>query len=73
MSKIKIQGHRDTPHNEMFIKDIDKVNKKLEFTSEPSEAYERDSGFYVDAEIDFLKFHFEEEYPEVKYAIAYGW
>lgn len=73
MSKIKIEGKTNTPHNGMYVKSIDKVNKRLEFTTDEREAYQRDSGFYVEAEVDFLKFHFAEEYPEIEYAKPSGW
>ena len=68
MAKIRI---RDGEHKNMFIKTIDKVNCKLEFTNDINEAYERDGGFYVNSEIDFLKFHFADEYPDIVYAFEY--
>lgn len=67
MSKIIIKGSNDE-YDGMFIKSIDKVNEKVEFTKNSSEAYDRESGFYVKAEIDFLKFYFSEQYPCMKYA-----
>ena len=69
MSKIIIRGSNDE-YDGMFIKSIDKINEKVEFTKISSEAYDRESGFYVNAEIDFLKFHFTEEYPEMEYIKA---
>ena len=69
MSRIKVNND-NCPHGGMYIKSIDKVNHKLEFTDDKSQAYQRDSGFYVNAEIDFLKFHFTEEYPEMEYIKA---
>ena len=52
-----------------YIKSIDRVNKTLEFTTNNSEALNKMGGFWVEAEIDYLKFHFKEHYPEVQYAI----
>lgn len=73
MARIIIKETAPCNHHGEFIKSIDKVNKKLEFTTKESEAYQRDGGFYVNSEIDFLKFHFAEEYPEVEYAVEHGW
>lgn len=70
MSKILIKGSKDE-YDGMFIKSIDKVNEKVEFTENSSEAYDRESGFYVNAEIDFLKFYFSKQYPCMKYAKAW--
>lgn len=70
MSKIIIRGSNDE-YDGMFIKSIDKINEKVEFTKNSSEAYDRESGFYVNAEIDFLKFYFSKQYPCMKYAKAW--
>jgi hypothetical protein len=70
MSKIIIKGSKDE-YDGMFIKSIDKVNEKVEFTKDSSEAYYRESGFYVNAEIDFLKFYFSKQYPCMAYAKAW--
>lgn len=70
MSKIIIKGSKDE-YDGMFIKSIDKINEKVEFTNNSSEAYDRESGFYVNAEIDFLKFYFSKQYPCMKYAKAW--
>lgn len=51
-----------------YIKSIDRVNKTLEFTANTSEALHKPCGFYIEAEIDYLKFHFKEQYPEIQYA-----
>ena len=52
-----------------YIKSIDRVNKTLEFTTNTSEALNKMGGFWIEAEIDYLKFHFKEQYPELQYAI----
>ena len=38
-----------------WVKDIDKVNQKITFTTDESEAYVRDGGFYPNAELQFIK------------------
>lgn len=72
MARIKIVGSGDK-YDGMYVKTIDKVNSKIEFTDNESEAYQRDGGFYVNSEIDFLKFYFAEEYPCLNYAKENGW
>lgn len=67
MGKFKIEY----PNGKFkWVKNIDKVNEELEFTNNPNEAYDRDGGYYTTSEIDFVKFHFKDKYPEVKYLIA---
>lgn len=55
---------------EVWIKNIDKVNQTLEFTTNKNEAYSRDGDFYTRSELDFIKFHFKEKYPEVEKLVA---
>lgn len=50
----------------LYIKDIDYANTALTFTEDTSEAYQRDSGYYANAEFDFIKRYFTEKYPEIK-------
>jgi hypothetical protein len=51
-----------------WIKDVDRANGTLEFTEDRDDSdFERDSGFFADSELDYLKFHFTDEYPEMKY------
>lgn len=69
MSVIVIRGSGGE-YEGKYIKSIDKANSKLEFTNDINKAYERESGFYVNAEIDFLQFHFQEQYPCLEYAKA---
>lgn len=65
MGKFKIEE----PNGKVkWVKKIDKVNETLEFTNNSSEAYIRDGDFYSKSELDFLKFHFKEKYPEINYA-----
>ena len=70
MSKIKINGSGDK-YDGLYIKTIDKHNSKIDFTKDIKEAYDRASGFYVESEIEFLKFHFIDEYPCLAYAQEY--
>lgn len=49
-----------------FIKNIDYANETLAFTTNPSEAYQRSTGYYATAEKDFISHHFAQAYPEVK-------
>jgi len=57
----------NTPNGEtLWVKKIDKVNETLEFTKDKDEAYYRDGDFYTKSELDFIKFHFKDKYPEVK-------
>lgn len=72
MAKIKIEGSGDK-YDGMFVKSIDRANTKIEFTNNGSEAFEKSGGFYINAEIDYLKFYFSEEYPCLEYAKEYGW
>ncbi len=69
MAKIRIVGSHDS-YDGKYIENIDRINQKLSFTNRCSEAYERDGGFYVNSEIEYLKFHFSKEYPCLKYAKA---
>lgn len=50
-----------------YIKTVDAEHGKLTFTSDSWGAYSKSSGFYANAEFDFLKFHFMEKYPELQY------
>ena len=54
----------------LWVKSIDKVNETLEFTPNKEEAYYRDGDFYTRSELDFIKFHFKDKYPEVKNLVA---
>lgn len=54
-----------------YIKNIDYANEELSFTQDIDEAYERDSGYYANAECDFIKHHFSDQYPALKSLEAY--
>lgn len=60
-----------------WIKDVDRVNGTLTFTENRDECeLEKDSGFFADSELSYLKFHFTEDYPEMKYCYVdcdYHW
>lgn len=50
-----------------WIKSIDRANGTLEFSTTREGCFQQDSGFFADSEFAYLKFHFTEEYPELKY------
>lgn len=50
-----------------WIKSIDRANGKLEFSQNREECFQQDGGFFANSEAAYLKFHFMEEYPELKY------
>jgi hypothetical protein len=50
-----------------WVKFIDKVNQKIEFTNDEDEAYDREGGFYPMAELQFIKHYFMDEFPELEY------
>lgn len=55
-----------------WVKNIDKVNQKIEFTTNESEAYVRDGGFYPKAELLYIQHYFQEEYPELEHCKVQG-
>jgi hypothetical protein len=55
-----------------WVKNIDKVNQTIEFTTDPSEAYDREGGFYPRAELEYIKHYFMEEHPELKECVLDG-
>ena len=50
-----------------WIKNIDRANGTLEFSTERNGCFQQDSGFFAESEFSFLKFHFTKDYPELKY------
>jgi len=50
-----------------YIKDVDRVNETLTFSTNREGCYEEDEGFFADSAFDYLKFHFTEHYPELEY------
>ena len=69
MAKFKIE---ESGKPTKWVKNIDKVNQKIEFTENESEAYVRDGGFYPKAELGFIKHYFMEEYPELENCVLVG-
>lgn len=56
------------PHKKIkWIKSVDEQNGTLEFQDERDNAYCRSSGIIANSTKDYLKFHFTEKYPELKY------
>ena len=67
--KIIIKKPNESP---IWIKDIDRKHKTLTFTDNPNDAYIKEiGGIFVEEEIKYLKFHFINKYPELKYAKPY--
>ena len=57
-----------------WIKEVDNANGKLVFQDTRDNAYYQDSGFFADSELEYLKFHFTKEYPELEFmTIDYGY
>ena len=60
----------DEPNKpQKWIKDVDRANGTLEFSEVRNGCYQRDSGFFADSELEYLKFHFTDEYPEMEYCV----
>ena len=57
-----------------YIKDIDRANGTLTFSETKEGCFQQDSGFFANSELEYLKFHFTEEYPELQYlTVDDGW
>jgi hypothetical protein len=69
MAKFKIEQEGQPTK---WVKNIDKVNQKIEFTTNEDEAYDREGGFYPEAELKFIKYYFMEEHPELEYCVLDG-
>lgn len=50
-----------------YIKTVDALNEKLTFSKNRDGCHYKSDGYYANAELDYLKFHFMEKYPELKY------
>lgn len=50
-----------TANGDNYLKCIDTKEEKVEFTKNESEAMEYTSSWTAEADIDFLKFHFEND------------
>ena len=50
-----------------WIKNVDRANGTLEFSTDRDGCYQQDSGFFADSELAYLKFHFKKKYPEIEY------
>jgi hypothetical protein len=64
MAYFKIE---EPGHAVKYIKDIDRANGTLEFSESKAGCFQQDSGFFADSELAYLKFHFTEAYPELRY------
>lgn len=50
-----------TANGSNYLKNINTKDEKVEFTSNEDEAFEYSSSWTAEADIDFLKFHFEDD------------
>lgn len=50
-----------------WIKDVDSANGTLTFQKSRDGAHFEDEGFFAESEMDYIKFHFKEKYPELEY------
>ena len=48
-----------------WIKDVDSANGTLTFQKSRDGAHFEDEGFFAESEMDYIKFHFKEKYPEL--------
>ena len=64
MAYFKISEPNKAPK---WIKSVDEQNGTLEFQCERDSGYCRSSGIIANSTKDYLKFHFTEKYPELKY------
>jgi hypothetical protein len=58
-----------------WIKDLDKIEGTVTFTTNKAEAYVRDGSFYCNSEVKTLKNPImwdHEKYPELQYAVMDG-
>jgi hypothetical protein len=50
-----------------WVKDVNEHDGILTFTENRNEGYQRSSGIIANSTLQYLKFHFGEEYPEMEY------
>ncbi len=50
-----------------WIKKVNEAEGTLEFTTSKNNAYSRCDGIIANSTFQYLKFHFTEKYPELKY------
>ena len=48
-----------------YLKSIDTKNGKIEYTNDKSQAKIYSDMWFSDTEIDFIKFHFKDKYPNI--------
>lgn len=57
----------------LYYKGINEETGELEYTKSVKEAMDKSSGFYIESELSFIKFHFKQTHPELLQAkISYG-
>ena len=50
---------------EVFWKGVNEITNEFEFTTDKNQALHRSSGYYADAERDFINYHVEPKFPEL--------
>lgn len=56
-------GNTDKP---LFVKFVDKINPRIDYTDDISEALPYNDTWIAQQELDFLNFHFKAERPKLK-------
>lgn len=57
---------KDNEGKRLYVESIDKANESITWTDDPQNGvYRNTSGFYADADFDFIKFHFKDKYPYI--------
>jgi hypothetical protein len=60
----------DEPNKDRkWIKSVDNENGTLEFSKSRNGSYSRSDGIIANSELQRLKFHFTEKYPELQYLV----
>ena len=50
---------------EVFWKGVNEITNEFEFTTDKNQALHRSSGYYANAERDFINYHVEPKFPEL--------
>lgn len=56
---------RKTNGQEVFWKGVNEITNEFEFTTDKNKALHRSSGYYADAERDFINYHVKQKFPEL--------
>ena len=66
MAKIYFISGKGDNARQVFVKNVDMENGEIKFTERSSEATDYGGEYFTKAQINYLKFHFMEKYPELK-------